>query len=215
MNIFTDTRARCSYQPARPGQHQTAGNTRTNHPKPHHMAAMYTPGAWKAQRGGGDHSHMDRQNEYSCAITWGLPCAGKAAFLTAAYSRRAIPVSLPLSRVGGMAETSPGPPALPPGLGTRLRDLCSARGRGSTRPSSVVLTLGLAPCGREDGCTVRIMILFPSGNTSKDPRSANAWYLKQQQPWGRGPVQGGAEAFLLWCRVLPHFSLPRCSESHS
>lgn len=124
-------------------------------------------------------------------------------------------MSLPLIRVGGMAETSPRPPALPPGLGTRLRDLCSARGKGSTRPSSVVLTLGLAPCGRGDGCTMRIMILFPSRNTSKDPQSANAWYLRQQQPRGRGPVRGGAEAFLLWHRVLPHFSLPRCSESRS
>lgn len=53
------------------------------------------PGAWKAQRGGIDHSHMDRQHKQSCTIAWGCPCAGKAAVLTAAPGTRAVPVSLP------------------------------------------------------------------------------------------------------------------------
>lgn len=43
-----------------------------------------TPGTSEVQRGGGHHRHMDRQDGHSCTLTWGLPCAGKAAFLAAA-----------------------------------------------------------------------------------------------------------------------------------
>lgn len=93
-------------------------------------------------------------------------------------------MSLPLRGVWEMAESSPGPPALPPSPGTHLRDLCCVRGKGSAQPGSAVLTLGLAPCGGEDGCTVRIMILSLSGNTGRGPRSADVRSLRPRQPRG-------------------------------
>jgi len=75
-------------EPCAATEHRTAGSARMSCPKPHRaapaMAAMYMPGTWKAWRGGGNYHHMDRRNKYSCTITWGVPCTGKAAFLTAA-----------------------------------------------------------------------------------------------------------------------------------
>lgn len=65
------------------------------------------------------------------------------------HGDRAVPVSLPLGG-GGIAGSSSGPPARPPGPGPRLPSLCSARGKGSARPGSA--GSGLAPHGLGDAC---------------------------------------------------------------
>lgn len=96
------------------------------------MGAMYKPGTWKAGRR--RTQLQDRWNDCNCTIMWSLLCTGKAAFMAGGLCRcHCSSAGLQEGRDHPWATSTP----IQPG------DL-PVRGRGSTRPSSAVLTLCFA-----------------------------------------------------------------------
>lgn len=143
-------------EPCAAGEPQSAGGTRTSRVQPH-RAAPGTVTTAPTQPALGKHTEevttATRTDETNEAAPSHGPLVGRKSSISDSsfHGGRAVPVSLPLGR-GGIAGSSPGPPARPPGPGPRLRNLCSARGKGSARPGSAGLW---ARSPRAGGCLCR------------------------------------------------------------